>query len=57
VIGPNDRYAISIFVFHPPPQHTLGVSIVSIALIVAICIEGACIMYNTCCILFLIHCL
>jgi len=54
VIGPNDRYVISIFMFHPPPQHTLEGIIVSVALMVVICIENVCIMYNTCYTLILI---
>jgi len=53
VIGPNDRYVISIFVFHPHPQHTLEGFIVSVALMVVIGIEDVCIMFNTCHVLFL----
>ena len=54
MIGPNNRYAISIFMFHPPPQHTLEGFVVSVALTVVICIKDICTMYNTCYTLFLI---
>jgi len=50
---PNDRYVISIFMFHSHPQHTLEGFIVSVALMVVIGIQDVCILSNTCYILFL----
>jgi len=52
-MGPNDQYVISIFMFHPLPQHTLEGFIISVALMVVIAIEDVCIMSNTCHVLFL----
>ena len=52
-IRPNNRYVISIFMFHSHPQYTLEGSIVSVAFMVVIGIKDVCTMSNTCYILFL----